>query len=114
MDPRWGETLSSRGKSHLRLDRVSPHQQSLPMNDLLKGARDLGPRRITVNDIQPGPIDTDLNPADGEFAETLKSFFAVPRHGTVEELTGMVAYLAGPEAVFVTGAHLMIDGGFSA
>ena len=112
MDPRWGETLSSRGKHHLRLDRVSPYQQSLPMNDLLKGARDLGPRGITVNNVQPGPIDTDLNPAAGEFAETLKSFTSVPRYGTVEEAAGMVAYLAGPEAAFVTGAHLMIDGGF--
>ena len=109
-----GETLSSRGKRHPRLDRVSPYQHSLPMNDLLNGARGLGPRGITVNNVQPGPIDTEVNPADGEFAETLKSFMAVPRYGTVEEVAGMEAYLAGPEAAFVTRAHLMIDGGFSA
>ena len=114
MDLREREALSSRGKRHLRLDRVSPHQQSLPMNDLLKGARDLGPRGITVNTVRPGPIDPDLNPADGEFAETLKLFMAGPRHGMVEEVARMVAYLAEPEAAFVTGADLMIGGCFSA
>jgi 3-oxoacyl-[acyl-carrier protein] reductase len=77
-------------------------------------ARDLGPRGITVNNVQPGPIDTDMNPADGPFAETLKKLMALPRYGRAEEVAAMVAYLAGPEAGFVTGASLMIDGGFSA
>lgn len=85
------------------------------LQGLVKGlSRDLGPRGITVNNVQPGPVDTDLNPADGPFAETLKGFMAVPRYGTGEEVAGMVAYLAGPESGFVTGSSLTIDGGFSA
>lgn len=75
-------------------------------------ARDLGPRGITVNNVQPGPVDTDMNPADGPFAHTLKSLMAIPRYSTGGEIAGMVAYLAGPEAGFVTGASLTIDGGF--
>jgi len=82
---------------------------------LVKGAaRDLGPRGITVNNVQPGPVDTDLNPANGPFAETLKKMMALPRYASGDEIAAMVAYLAGPEAGFVTGASLMIDGGFSA
>ena len=82
---------------------------------LVKGlARDLGPRGITINNVQPGPIDTDMNPADGDFAERLKKLMALPRYGTGDEVAAMVAYLAGPEAGFVTGASLTIDGGFTA
>ncbi|MGE0535149.1 MAG: 3-oxoacyl-ACP reductase family protein [Pirellulales bacterium] len=82
---------------------------------LVKGlARDLGPRGITVNNVQPGPVDTDMNPATGEFADMLRTFMAVPRYGTVEEIAAFVAYLAGPEAGFITGASLTIDGGFNA
>jgi 3-oxoacyl-[acyl-carrier protein] reductase len=82
---------------------------------LVKGlSRDLGPRGITINNIQPGPVDTDMNPATGPFAETLKRMMALPRYGHVDEIAAMVAYLAGPEAGFVTGASLTIDGGFSA
>jgi 3-oxoacyl-[acyl-carrier protein] reductase len=77
-------------------------------------ARDLGPRGITVNNVQPGPVDTDMNPADGAFAESMKSWMALPRYGQGDEIAGMVAYLAGPEAGFVTGASLTIDGGFAA
>jgi 3-oxoacyl-[acyl-carrier protein] reductase len=55
-----------------------------------------------------------MNPASGEFAETLKKLMALPRYGTVEEIAGMVACLASPEAGFIAGANLMIDGGFSA
>ena len=82
---------------------------------LAKGmARDLGPRGITVNNVQPGPVDTEMNPADGEGAEYLKGLMALGRFGKVEEISGFVAYLAGPEASFITGASLTIDGGFSA
>jgi 3-oxoacyl-[acyl-carrier protein] reductase len=82
---------------------------------LVKGlARDLGPRGITVNNVEPGPIDTDMNPADGGFANTLRGLMALPRYGTADEVAAMVAYLAGPEAAYVTGASLMIDGGFTA
>jgi 3-oxoacyl-[acyl-carrier protein] reductase len=77
-------------------------------------ARDLGPRGITINNVQPGPVDTDMNPADGDFATTLKQLMALPRYGHVDEIAAMVAYLAGPEAGFVTGASLTIDGGFTA
>jgi 3-oxoacyl-[acyl-carrier protein] reductase len=85
------------------------------LTGLAKGlARDLGPRNITVNNVQPGPIDTDMNPAEGEFAASLHSLMALPRHGHADEVAAMVAYLAGPEAAFVTGADLLIDGGFAA
>ncbi|CBN55289.1 MULTISPECIES: 3-oxoacyl-ACP reductase family protein [Kamptonema] len=77
-------------------------------------ARDLGPRGITVNNIQPGPIDTDMNPAEGPFADSLKSTMALQRYGRTEEVAAMVSYLASPEAAFVTGASLKIDGGFAA
>lgn len=82
---------------------------------LAKGmARDLGPRAITVNNVQPGPVDTEMNPADGEGAEYLKGLMALGRYGKADEIAGFVAYLAGPEASFITGASLTIDGGFSA
>ncbi len=82
---------------------------------LVKGlARDLGPRGITINNVQPGPVDTDLNPAEGDFAESLKKLMALPRYASGDEIAAMVEYLAGPEAGFVTGASLTIDGGFTA
>jgi len=77
-------------------------------------ARDLGPRNITVNNIQPGPVDTDLNPATGPFAEQLKGLMAIKRYGHADEVAAMVSYLASPEASFVTGAQIKIDGGFDA
>ncbi len=76
--------------------------------------RDLGPRGITVNNVQPGPTVTDMNPADGPFAEAMKGFIALGRYGESDEIAGMVAYLSGPEAAFVTGASLTIDGGYAA
>jgi 3-oxoacyl-[acyl-carrier protein] reductase len=82
---------------------------------LVKGlARDLGPRDITINNVQPGPIDTDMNPAEGDFADGLRKLLALPRYGSGDEVASMVAYLVGPEAGFVTGASLTIDGGFTA
>ncbi|MDX7924448.1 3-oxoacyl-ACP reductase family protein [Aeromonas rivipollensis] len=82
---------------------------------LTKGmARDLGPKGITVNNVQPGPVDTDMNPADGESAEYIKGLIALARYGKDEEIASFVAYLAGPEAGYITGASLTIDGGFSA
>lgn len=77
-------------------------------------ARDLGPRGITINNVQPGPVDTDMNPAHGEFADSLMGLMAVGRYGHVEEIASFVAYLAGPEAGYITGASLTIDGGFAA
>ena len=85
------------------------------LQGLVQGlSRDLGTRGITINNVQPGPIATEMNPSEGEFAEMLKKHIAVARYGTAEEVAGMVAYLAGPESGYITGANLMIDGGFSA
>ncbi|MDX3905843.1 MAG: 3-oxoacyl-ACP reductase family protein [Pigmentiphaga sp.] len=77
-------------------------------------ARDLGPRGITVNNVQPGPVDTDMNPDGSDFATQLKALMAINRYGSAEEIASFVAYLAGPDAGYITGANLTIDGGFSA
>ena len=82
---------------------------------LTKGlARDLGPRGITVNNLQPGPVDTDMNPDGSDFSAALKGMMALPRYGKVEEIASFASYLAGPEAGYITGASLTADGGFSA
>ena len=77
-------------------------------------ARDLGPRGITANLVQPGPVDTERNPADGPNAEANRVPLAIRRHGTPDEVAGLVAYLASDEAGFITGAVYNIDGGWSA
>lgn len=86
------------------------------LHGLVKGlARDLGPRGITINNVQPGPIDTDANPDQGDFAEMLKqTTLAVPRFGTADEVAALVAFVASPQAAYITGASLTIDGGFCA
>jgi 3-oxoacyl-[acyl-carrier protein] reductase len=83
---------------------------------LVKGlARDLGPRGITINNVQPGPVDTDMNPATSDFARMLiERVLALPRYASGDEIAALVAWLAGPEAAYVTGASLTIDGGFTA
>ena len=77
-------------------------------------AKDLADRNILVNTVQPGPIDTDLNPADGEFAKQMMGFIPLGRYGKVEEIAGAVAFLAGPDASYITGTTLNIDGGAAA
>ena len=77
-------------------------------------ARDFGARGITVNIIQPGPTDTDMNPAEGPMSSLMHSFMAIKRHATGEEIAGLAAYLAGSEAGIITGAMHTIDGGFGA
>jgi len=77
-------------------------------------ARDLGARGITVNNVQPGPVDTEMNPAAGPFADTMRSYLATGKYGTGAQVAGMVAYLASSEAAYVTGANLKVDGGFDA
>jgi len=77
-------------------------------------SRDLGPRGITINNVQPGPVNTDMNPEQSDFAAVMHDLMAIRRHGNADEIAGMVAYLASPEAAFVTGASLNIDGGFAA
>jgi 3-oxoacyl-[acyl-carrier protein] reductase len=76
-------------------------------------ARDLGPRAITVNVVQPGPVDTDLNPADGPYSKMLCERVALGRYGRPAEIASVVAFLAGEEAGFITGAVIDVDGGFS-
>jgi 3-oxoacyl-[acyl-carrier protein] reductase len=76
--------------------------------------RDLGPRGITVNTVHPGPTDTDMNPADGPVSQIVGPGMAVGRYGKAEEIAGAVAYLASPDAAFITGADLVADGGFTA
>ncbi|MFH0352404.1 MAG: SDR family NAD(P)-dependent oxidoreductase [Chromatiales bacterium] len=77
-------------------------------------ARDLGPRGITVNCVQPGPIDTDMNPADGESSSFQKQMTALGRYGKTVEVAALVAFIASPEAANITGACLNIDGGTNA
>jgi 3-oxoacyl-[acyl-carrier protein] reductase len=85
------------------------------LTGLVKGmSRDLGPRGITVNNVQPGPVDTDMNPADGDMAPGLLGLMALDRYGTAEEIADFVAFLASPKAGYITGASLTIDGGFGA
>ena len=82
---------------------------------LTKGlARDLGARGITVNNVQPGPTDTDMNPATGAFADQARSFMALARYASPAEIADFVAYLASPGSSFITGASLRIDGGYAA
>jgi 3-oxoacyl-[acyl-carrier protein] reductase len=77
-------------------------------------AREVGRRGITVNNVQPGPIDTDLNPATGDWAVPQKAVTALNRYGHVDDIAAMVAFVAGPEASYVTGANLTVDGGMNA
>jgi 3-oxoacyl-[acyl-carrier protein] reductase len=77
-------------------------------------ARDLGPRGITVNNVQPGPIDTDMAPKEGDVADELKSRTVFNRYGKPEEVAAAVAFLASPAAGYITGTTLNVDGGFNA
>ncbi|WP_439669092.1 SDR family oxidoreductase [Cupriavidus necator] len=76
--------------------------------------RDLGPKGITVNTVHPGPTDTDMNPAGGPVSEIVGPGIALGRYGQPHEIAGVVAFLAGPDAAFVTGAEIVADGGFTA
>ncbi len=77
-------------------------------------AREVGRRGITVNNVQPGPIDTDLNPAAGDWATPQLANTALNRYGHVDEVAALVAFVAGPEAAYITGANLTVDGGTNA
>jgi 3-oxoacyl-[acyl-carrier protein] reductase len=103
-------------------DRV-PGGAGLPVYALTKSAltaftqglaRELGPSNITVNVVQPGSIDTDMNPAHGPFGETLRSITALGRYGSVEDIANIVAFLASPKAQYITGTALTVDGGANA
>jgi 3-oxoacyl-[acyl-carrier protein] reductase len=77
-------------------------------------AREVGDRAITVNDIQPGPIDTDLNPAAGDWAAPQKANTALDRYGSVDDVAALVAFVASPDASYITGTTLTVDGGTNA
>jgi 3-oxoacyl-[acyl-carrier protein] reductase len=77
-------------------------------------SREVGSRGITVNNVQPGPIDTDLNPAAGEWAAPQVGVTALGRYGQVDEVAALVAFVAGPESSYITGANLTVDGGTNA
>ena len=77
-------------------------------------ARELGARGITVNNVQPGPIDTDLNPASGEWAGGQKAAVPLGRYGHADEGSALVAFVAGPESSYINGANLTVDGGTNA
>jgi 3-oxoacyl-[acyl-carrier protein] reductase len=77
-------------------------------------AREVGSRGITVNNVQPGPIDTDLNPASGEWAAPQIAVTALKRYGTVDEVAALVSFVASPESSYITGANLTVDGGTNA
>jgi 3-oxoacyl-[acyl-carrier protein] reductase len=77
-------------------------------------SREVGLRGITVNNVQPGPIDTDLNPAAGDWATPQLALTALKRYGHVDDVAALVAFVAGPEASYITGASLTVDGGTNA
>jgi 3-oxoacyl-[acyl-carrier protein] reductase len=77
-------------------------------------SREVGSRGITVNNVQPGPIDTELNPAAGEWAVPQKAATALDRYGRVDEVAALVAFVAGPDSSYITGANLTVDGGMNA
>ena len=77
-------------------------------------AREIGSRGITVNNVQPGPIDTDLNPASGDWAVPQKAATALNRYGRADEVAALVAFVAGPDSSYITGANLTVDGGMNA
>jgi 3-oxoacyl-[acyl-carrier protein] reductase len=77
-------------------------------------SREVGGRGITVNNIQPGPIDTDLNPASGDWAVPQKAATALDRYGNVDEIAAAVAFIAGPESSYMTGSNITVDGGMNA
>jgi 3-oxoacyl-[acyl-carrier protein] reductase len=77
-------------------------------------SREVGARGITVNNVQPGPIDTELNPASGDWAAPQKANTALDRYGSVDDVAALVAFVASPEASYITGASLTVDGGTNA
>ena len=77
-------------------------------------SREVANRGITVNNVQPVPIDTELNPAASEWAAPQKAATALDRYGHVDEVAALVAFVAGPESSYITGANLTVDGGMNA
>ncbi len=99
-------------------DRVAHAGNSLysmsksALTGLTKGmARELGARKITVNLLQPGSTDTDMNPAEGVYAEAQRNLMAIPQYGSVDDISAMVGLLASSEGRSITGASFTMDGG---
>jgi 3-oxoacyl-[acyl-carrier protein] reductase len=108
-----GTSASYRSVGHEGLGEYVASKAALTA--FMKGAaRDLGPRGITVNIVEPGPIDTEMNPDNTDWAGVLKAQLPMGRYGTVDEVAELVAYLAGPHASFITGSQITIDGGLTA
>lgn len=118
--PHLGEGARIINIGSVNADRVSAAGQAVyaltkgAVSSFSRGlARELGPRGINVNNIQPGPINTDMNPDEGEFAESLKKVVALGRYGQTSDVASLVSFLAGPESTYITGANLNVDGGFT-
>ncbi len=79
-------------------------------------AHDLSPRGITVNCVEPGPINTDMNPdiAENPGADMMKAMTAMKRYGKPEEVAALVVFLARPESQYITGQSIGVDGGMQA
>jgi NAD(P)-dependent dehydrogenase (short-subunit alcohol dehydrogenase family) len=103
-----GETVRQPGITLYSMSKAA-------MTGMTRGlARDLGPRGITVNVVQPGPVDTDMNPADGEFAASQVALTALGRYGRPQEIADAVVFLASTAGSYITGAQIAVDGGTNA
>ncbi len=109
-------TIGSCLGENVRMTGITLYSMSkAAMTGMTRGlARDLGPRGITVNVVQPGPIDTDMNPADGEFAASQAALTALGRYGRPQDIADTVVFLASPAASYITGAQIAVDGGTNA
>ncbi|WP_181017607.1 3-oxoacyl-ACP reductase family protein [Zemynaea arenosa] len=109
-------TIGSTNAGRAPFPGMAPYAMSkAAVAGLVRGlARDLGPRGITVNNVQPGPVDTDMNPDSGDFAAMVRASTALNRYADVSEIAAFVAWLSSAEASYLTGASLTIDGGFQA
>lgn len=109
-------TIGSVSSTHFPNDVTSLYGMTKgAVASLVRGmSRELGPRGITINNVQPGPVDTQANPASGPAGDVLRSTISVGRFGTVAEVAALVSHLAGDEGAFINGASLDIDGGYSA
>ena len=117
--------LLNKGASIIVISSINSHTFPTPgvavygsskaaVSGLVRGwARDFGSRNIRVNAIQPGPIDTDMNPADGDFADMMRKMTALRRYGKADEVAALAAFLASDESSYITGARIDVDGGLS-
>lgn len=107
-------TIGSSAANRIAFPGISAYSMTkAAIQWLVRGlAVDLAPRAITVNNVQPGPIATDINPAHGPEADSLQKSILLGRYGTDEEVASLVAYLSTSDAAFITGANITVDGGY--